>query len=183
MQTNKFPVKNKFTKNREAGFTLIELLVVMSILTLLVSIVLVSVNGAKKKARDSKRKADMAQISKALEFYAGDNGGYPSSAWPSIDYKITYSLAQEPKMTNYIAKFPKDPSGYDTCYNNAYLYVSNIYNDNSSNNARATFYTLYATLEDQTTSNLSNTGNDAWFLAGNGSCGTTRPNYRLGSYN
>ncbi len=165
------------------GFTLIELLVVIAIIGLLASVVLVALNGARIKARDVKRKADLKQIYTALELYYNEYGGYPSSAWPSVDYRITASLAQEPKMLNYLAKFPKDPSGADNCYSNGYLYISNVYNDGSSNNAKASSYVLYATLEDQATSNLSNAGNDAWLAGGANACTSSRPNYRLGLYN
>jgi len=173
------------SNKKKTGFTLIELLVVIAIISLLGSIVLISVNSARAKARDSKRKADLHQIAVALEMYANEYGGYPSSAWPNVDYKIPNSLALEPKMANFISSFPRDPLGAGNCYDNQYLYLSDVYNDGSGNNARATKWALYATLEDQSTSNLSDVGADAWLKAGNGSCDPNRgvPNYKLGNYN
>jgi len=65
-------------KNNKKGFTLIELLVVIAVIGLLASIVLVSVNSARAKARDTKRKADLYQLQQALEMYYDENGIYPS---------------------------------------------------------------------------------------------------------
>lgn len=167
------------------GFTLIELLVVIAIIGLLASIVLVSVNRARAKARDSKRKAELHQIAIALEMYATEYGGYPSGAWPNEDFKIPNSLALEPKMANFITVFPIDPLGAGNCYDNQYLYLSDVYHDGSGNNARATKWALYTTLEDQSTTNLSDVGADIWLKGGAGSCDPNRgvPNYRLGDYN
>jgi prepilin-type N-terminal cleavage/methylation domain-containing protein len=172
-------------KFKNKGFTLVELLVVIAIIGLLASIVLVSLNSARAKARDARRKADLHQIAIALEMYASEYGGYPSSAWPNVDYKIFNSLALEPKMANFLSVFPIDPIAGGICYDNQYLYISNIYNDGSGTNASATRWVLYATLEDQSTTNLSTIGIDAWLRAGNGSCDPNRgvPNYRLGDYN
>ncbi len=62
----------KFTK----GFTLIELLVVIAIIGLLASIVLVSLNSARAKGKDTRIISDVQQMRTAIE--AGFNGyGFP----------------------------------------------------------------------------------------------------------
>ena len=63
--------------SRNKGFTLIELLVVISIIGLLSSVVLASLNSARVKTRDVKRVADLRQVVNALELYNSDNGHYP----------------------------------------------------------------------------------------------------------
>jgi prepilin-type N-terminal cleavage/methylation domain-containing protein len=60
-------------KQKTKGFTLIELLVVIAIIGLLASIVLVSLNTARQKARDSRRLTDIRQVALALELYADSN--------------------------------------------------------------------------------------------------------------
>lgn len=62
----------------EKGFTLIELLVVVAIISLLSSIIMVSLNDARAKARDARRKSDFHQIAVALEMYYDKYGGYPA---------------------------------------------------------------------------------------------------------
>jgi len=66
---------------KQKGFTLIELLVVISIIGLLSTIVLVSLNAAREKARDSKRKGDIHQIQLALQLYYDDHDVYPQENW------------------------------------------------------------------------------------------------------
>lgn len=80
--------KNKYSGIRQKsvirlrnlkGFTLIELLIVISVVGVLAGSVLVYAGDSRKKARDSRRKNDIAQITKALELYYLDNNSYPES--------------------------------------------------------------------------------------------------------
>ena len=63
------------------GFTLIELLVVISIIGLLSSIILASLNMTKGKARDAKRKIEVNIISQAFERYFLDHDHYPDDTF------------------------------------------------------------------------------------------------------
>ena len=65
-----------FKKNLK-GFTLVELLVVISIIGILSSFAVVSLNSARQKSRDALRKGDMAQLRTALDMYYDDNFIYP----------------------------------------------------------------------------------------------------------
>ena len=67
-----------FTGNKR-GFTLIELLVVIAIIGILSSVVLASLNSARRKGRDARRIADVKQLQLALELYYDANGSYPAA--------------------------------------------------------------------------------------------------------
>ena len=85
------------TKNKK-GFTLIELLVVIAIIGILSSVVLASLNSARKKSRDARRIADLGQIRLALELY------FDASANPK-----TYPAALSSLAPTYIPALPADP--------------------------------------------------------------------------
>jgi len=58
---------------KQKGFTLIELLVVIAIIGILAGIVLVSLGGARQRARDVRRVSDVKQMSTLLEIEASNN--------------------------------------------------------------------------------------------------------------
>ena len=90
---------------KKGGFTLIELLVVISIIGMLSSIVLASLNSARAKARDAQRLSDLRELQKALEFYYDDNRTYPP---PDSGSEVVTSLTE--LVPNYIPVLPSDPT-------------------------------------------------------------------------
>jgi len=101
------------------GFTLIELLVVVSIIGLISTIAVYSLNLARLKARDAKRLADVTQIQKALDLYYDSKGVFPPyngdsaddgcSGWDS-GYKDSADVFIPGLVTeNIMAKVPGDP--------------------------------------------------------------------------
>ena len=82
---------------KRKGFTLIELLVVIAIIGILAGIVLVSLGGARTKAKDASVKANMDTMRLAVEMYATGNNTYmllPSDEKTSYDNAKDTAVAQ-----------------------------------------------------------------------------------------
>ncbi len=117
-------------REKPQGFTLIELLVVIAIIGLLSSIALVSLNSARKKARNAKRISDLRQIQSALELYYSDNNSYPSTslAWRSecpTGGAYTPGGVIPGLLPTYLTALPADPLMNKTNNTSCYLYISN----------------------------------------------------------
>ena len=119
------------------AFTLIELLVVIAIIGILSSTILVSLGGARQKARDARRQADLSQIVLAMELDYSDEekySQYTPTEWETVGSKL-------PKDTGtYLDPAPRDPSGA------AYLWINNAIGATTGCNDQN--YCLYADLEE-----------------------------------
>jgi len=139
---------------KQGGFTLIELLVVIAIIGLLASIVLVSLNSARMKARDARRKSDLRQIRIALELYYDEYGQYPSSHDEYGDSGWDQSTAGGEWISGlgeFMSNIPVDPINNangpwsPTANNYSYAYILNPTN--------AQIYDLVARLENTSDNN------------------------------
>ena len=137
----------------QRGFTLIELLVVIAIIGVLATVVLASLNNARRKSRDARRVTDLKQIALALELYFDGVGRnqYPvgtgtCTAVPGSPPAADENYNLQPLVTDgYIASIPRDPSDTARCY----LYRS------ATISALTTTYHLAAILEDNTNQALN----------------------------
>lgn len=136
-------------KTNKKGFTLIELLVVIAIIGILASIVLASLNSARRKSRDSRRVADLGQVRLALELFFDGHRAYPNgSTWGTLSGSGAESLTAATCTATTggqacIGSVPNDPINSG----------SNVY---SYTNIGTTDYVMKAVLEENNATLLAN---------------------------
>ncbi|HEV7449585.1 MAG TPA: Ig-like domain-containing protein [Candidatus Paceibacterota bacterium] len=110
------------------GFTLIEILVVIAIIGVLATIVIAAVAGARHKARDAERLADVRALAHGLELYYDVHGHYPVMATTTqcaragnwIADNGNYNWAQ-----GILSMQPRDPAESCVPPEQVYTYASN----------------------------------------------------------
>lgn len=115
---------------KQRGFTLIEMLIVIAVIGTLASIVVVSGNAARKKARIAQTLVDLGQVKLALEAYQSEYGKYPVSTggigvWDGLyssygDSSPNWIAGLTP---TYMITLPRVPDN-NTSGNQSYIYNS-----------------------------------------------------------
>lgn len=105
-------MKRSQERTARRGFTLIELLIVISIIGVLSSIVLASLDSARTRARDARRMADLHSLETAIVLYLVTNGSFPNND-TSGSTAGDWSAAYKAQLAPYISKPPLDPVAND----------------------------------------------------------------------
>ncbi|MEK7597608.1 MAG: type II secretion system protein GspG [Patescibacteria group bacterium] len=96
------------------SFTLVEILVVATIIVLLTAATTVTYSTFLKQSRDAKRKADLGQISSALEMYRSNNDTYPITGLSQLTAPTIYiqTVPTDPKNPTYTYYYTATASDY-----------------------------------------------------------------------
>jgi general secretion pathway protein G len=139
----------------KTGFTLMEIMIVIAILGILATLVMGAYLASMKKGRDIRRKADLSQLTKAMDMYNADLGNFPVSdnglirgcgdtASPPLtdcQWGKPWTLKVNGTDMQYEAQLPQDPvSGHK------YYYSS----------SDGTYFQLYAVLENTQDPDVTN---------------------------
>lgn len=76
------------------GFSLIELLVVITIITALLGVAIPNFLGARQRARDAKKKAELRELKSALRLYYNDYQKYPADFSGMVGGKFKANIIQ-----------------------------------------------------------------------------------------
>jgi prepilin-type N-terminal cleavage/methylation domain-containing protein/prepilin-type processing-associated H-X9-DG protein len=98
----------------DRAFTLVELLVVIGIISLLISVLLPSLNRARQQANLLSCQSNLHTIGQFLEIYATDNSGYPPAVYDGVEYTtFADTLTLMVSKTYATVAFPGQPANAD----------------------------------------------------------------------
>ena len=116
------------SKSFKSGFTLIELLVVVAIIGVLASVVLASLNSAKKRGEDKAIATNLHTVANQAEIFSADNGNsylpagtgvvLPISTCPVYNASGTNMLSRNKIIADAIAEAVLRGNG-SSCYNSS----------------------------------------------------------------
>lgn len=107
------------------GFTLIELLIVIAIVGILTALVTTNLQGARSRARDTRRKSDLRAIEQSLRLYYNDHKQFPLGSGTIIGcdgIACAWGGTFKTGENIYMSSLPLDPSSGAT--NITYNYLS-----------------------------------------------------------
>ncbi|MDD5567281.1 MAG: type II secretion system protein [Patescibacteria group bacterium] len=138
-------------EHHKKGFTLIELLVVIAIIGLLSTMLIITLQDSRAKARDARRRADISTLQTAMALYYHDNTNYPPSGCeespPGSGRWTCNSMSAVqywiPWLQEYITPPPRDPGSHANPNQNMYVYMT----DATDQGGRTHAYALYFMLE------------------------------------
>ena len=164
-------------KSKPQGFTIVELLIVIVVIAILAAITIVAYNGIQARARDTTRKEDLAQLSKATKLYSVDKGDYAQigcgfdlatsagnegSGWLPVDYDAAGSYVSiNTCLTTggYLSKALIDPKGLSSCSGlSCYAYMK-------ATCASGTYYYAHLETVAQVSTDLDSTCQPSWDTA------------------
>jgi prepilin-type N-terminal cleavage/methylation domain-containing protein len=103
----------KFKKYQQVGFTLVELAVVLLVIGILAGLVLRNYSGFTGSARDTRRLADLRNITVLLSsYYTRNNGIFPTTSYATDSNSWTQGFAndlQQRAVIDNVNDLPKDP--------------------------------------------------------------------------
>jgi len=184
-----YPNQESQKNSQRNGFTLVELLVVIAIIGMLSSVVLGSLNSARGKARDARRKSDLTTLRSAFALVADDNSGtYPaglgclgvtsaSRCWNGYSYNsggtpgvlgnTTLNTALQTRLPN----IPADPLPTRSV-GDAYVYFNGIADTLCTGGANSISGAWLAWYPDSGTANVSSCSPGTWACCSQIGCGS-----------